>query len=97
MVMAITQDDVKKIAHLARLHLDENKIPGYTTNLDNILNLVNAMNAVDTQGIAPMSHPFDMVARVREDVVTEPNLCEELMAIAPESEMGLYLVPQVIE
>jgi aspartyl-tRNA(Asn)/glutamyl-tRNA(Gln) amidotransferase subunit C len=95
--MAISQDDVKKIAHLARLHLDESNIPSHTKNLDNILNLVNAMNAVDTQDIAPMSHPFDMVARVREDAVTEPNLCDALMAIAPESEMGLYLVPQVIE
>lgn len=95
--MAISQDDVKKIAHLARLHLDDSKISSYTTNLDNILNLVNSMNAIDTQGVAPMSHPFDLVARVREDVVTEPNLCDALMAIAPESEMGLYLVPQVIE
>jgi aspartyl-tRNA(Asn)/glutamyl-tRNA(Gln) amidotransferase subunit C len=95
--MAISQDDVKKIAHLARLHLDESNIPSYTKNLDNILNLVDTMDAVDTQDIAPMSHPFDMVARVREDTVTEPNLCDALMAIAPESEMGLYLVPQVIE
>lgn len=95
--MAISQEDIVKIAHLARLHLDESKIPGYTTNLDNILNLVNAMSAVDTQGVAPMSHPFDLVAREREDAVTEPNMCDELMAIAPESEMGLYLVPQVIE
>ena len=95
--MAISQDDVKKIAHLARLSLDESKISGYTSNLDNILNLVNALSAIDTQGVEPMSHPFDLVARVREDVVTEPNLCDELMAIAPESQMGLYLVPQVIE
>lgn len=95
--MAITQDDVKKIAHLARLRLDESKIPGYTTNLDNILHLVDDMQAINTQGVAPMSHPFDMVAREREDVVTETNLCDELMAIAPESQMGLYLVPQVIE
>lgn len=95
--MAISQDDVKKIAHLARLHLGENTISGYATSLDNILKLVDTMNAVDTQGVAPMSHPFDMVARVREDAVTEPNMCDALMAIAPESDMGLYLVPQVIE
>jgi aspartyl-tRNA(Asn)/glutamyl-tRNA(Gln) amidotransferase subunit C len=95
--MAITESDIVKIAHLARLHLDESKIPGYTTNLDNILNLVDTMSAVNTQGVAPMSHPFDLTAREREDKVTEPDMCEALMAIAPESEMGLYLVPQVIE
>lgn len=95
--MAISQSEVKKIAHLARLKLDEAKIQAYTSNLDNILNLVNELSAVDTQGIEPMAHPFDAVARLREDTVSEPNLCEALMAIAPESEMGLYLVPQVIE
>jgi len=95
--MAISQSDVKKIAHLARLKLNEAQIPAYTSNLDNILNLVNDLKAVDTQGIEPMAHPFDAVARLREDIVSEPNLCEQLMAIAPESEMGLYLVPQVIE
>lgn len=95
--MAISETEIKKIAHLARLHLDEAKIPGYQAKLTEILTLVDALNAVDTQGIAPLSHPFDTVARLREDEVTEPNFCDQLMAIAPESEMGLYLVPQVIE
>jgi aspartyl-tRNA(Asn)/glutamyl-tRNA(Gln) amidotransferase subunit C len=95
--MAITQDDIKKIAQLARLRLSEADSLRYTSNLDNILKLVDTMNAINTEGIAPMSHPFDAVARERDDLVTEPNMCEALMAIAPESEMGLYLVPQVIE
>jgi len=95
--MAITQDDIKKIAHLARLSVDEQHISLYTSNLDNILKLVDEMKAIDTQGVAPMSHPFDAIARERQDAVTEPNMCDALMAIAPESEMGLYLVPQVIE
>lgn len=95
--MAISQDDVKKIAHLARLSLDEDKIPDYQLKLENILNLVGQLSEQNTQNVAPMSQPFDLTARLREDQVTEPNICDELMAIAPESAMGLYLVPQVIE
>ena len=55
------------------------------------------MNAIDTSGVTPMSHPFDAVQRLREDVVTDPDRREDFMAIAPKTEDGLYLVPKVIE
>lgn len=95
--MAISQSEVKKIAHLARLKVTEAQVEAYKSNLDNILNLVHDLSATDTTGVEPMAHPFDADARLREDLVTEPDLCEALMALAPESAMGLYLVPQVIE
>lgn len=88
---------VVQIAHLARLDINENDIPEYVTNLTNILALVDQMNSVDTDNVAPMAHPTDAVQRLREDIVTETNQREHFQAIAPQVEDGLYLVPQVIE
>jgi aspartyl-tRNA(Asn)/glutamyl-tRNA(Gln) amidotransferase subunit C len=65
--------------------------------LSNIFGLIAEMQAVDTTGIAPMSHSQELSQRLREDVVTETNQREAFQAIAPQVEHGLYLVPQVIE
>jgi aspartyl-tRNA(Asn)/glutamyl-tRNA(Gln) amidotransferase subunit C len=95
--MSLDADAVKKIAYLARLKIDEADVPGYVNNLSKIIDLVEQMNAVDTTGVVPMSHPMDAVQRLREDKVTETNQREAFQAIAPKTEDGLYLVPQVIE
>lgn len=95
--MSLDADAVKKIAYLARLKIDEADVPGYVNNLSNIIDLVEQMSAVDTEGVLPMSHPMDAVQRLREDKVTETNQREAFQAIAPKTEDGLYLVPQVIE
>ncbi len=95
--MSIEVDEVKKIAKLASLNVSEADIQSYATNLSNILDLVAQMEAVDTTGVTPMSHPFDAVQRLREDVVTDLNRRDDFQAIAPEVEDGLYLVPKVIE
>jgi aspartyl-tRNA(Asn)/glutamyl-tRNA(Gln) amidotransferase subunit C len=95
--MSIDVDEVKKIARLACLDVKDEDIQSYATNLSNILDLVEQMNAVDTAGVTPMSHPFEAVQRLREDVVTDDNRRDDFMAIAPASEDGLYLVPKVIE
>ena len=95
--MSIEVDEVKKIAKLASLNVDDADIQSYATNLSNILDLVAQMDAIDTSGVTPMSHPFDVVQRLREDVVTDFNHREDFQAIAPVTEDGLYLVPKVIE
>lgn len=95
--MTITHDDVKKMAHLARLEIDEADIAAYANNLSNVLGLVDEMNQADTQDIKPMAHPFDNTTRLRVDVVSEKDQRDTLLAIAPETESGLYLVPKVIE
>ena len=95
--MSIEVDEVKKIAKLACLSVDDVDIQDYATNLSNILDLVAQMNAVDTSGVTPMSHPFDVVQRLREDIVTATDRRDEFQAIAPKTEDGLYLVPKVIE
>ena len=95
--MSLQKEDVEKIAHLARLAIDEADIPDYARNLSSILDLVERMDCVDTEAVTPMAHPLDMPQRLRDDVVTEENQRERFQAIAPQVENGLYLVPQVIE
>ena len=95
--MSLDSDDIKAIARLARLKIDDADVPLYATNLSNILDLVEQMNAVDTEGVVPMSHPLDVVQRLREDVVTESDQRELFQSVAPATRDGLYLVPKVIE
>lgn len=95
--MSLDADDIKAIAKLARLKIDEADVPSYATNLSNILDLVEHMNTVDTEGVVPMSHPLEVAQRLREDIVTETNQRGELQKNAPAVEDGLYLVPRVIE
>lgn len=95
--MSLEKADVEKIAHLARLQINEQDIPEYTRNLSSILELVEQMGAVDTHGITPMAHPLDIAQRLRADIVTEANQREKFQAIAPQTEAGLFLVPKVIE
>jgi len=95
--MSIGPDDIKKIAHLARLDVDEEKAAKLGADVSNILGLVDQLQAADTAGVAPMAHPMDATQVLRTDEVTETNQRETFQAIAPETEDGLYLVPKVIE
>ena len=95
--MSLETDDVKRIAHLARLAIDEQDIPGYASNLSNILDLVEQMSSVNTDDVSPMAHPMDAHQRLRPDEVTETNRREAFQKNAPLAEDGLFLVPKVIE
>jgi len=95
--MFLANADVRKVARLARLAMDETEIEAARSQLSGIFALIAEMQAVDTQGIAPMSHAQDVSQRLREDTVTEANQRELFQSIAPQVEAGLYLVPQVIE
>ena len=95
--MAITAAEVKKVAYLARLSIDEASVEATASTITNILQLVDRMNAVDTQGVEPLLNPLEATQRLREDVVTETNQREQLQSCAPAVEDGLFLVPRVIE
>jgi len=95
--MSLNADDVIKIARLAQLAIDESRIPDYVQDLSNCLGLLQQIGQINTEGVAPMSHPLDMKQRLREDVVTEDNQRELFQRIAPAVAAGLYLVPRVIE
>jgi len=95
--MSLDTDDIKAIARLARLKVDEADVSLYATNLSSILHLFEQMNSVNTEGVVPMSHPLDVVQRLREDVVTENDQRDAFQEVAPATRDGLYLVPKVIE
>ena len=95
--MLLTNQQVSHLARLARLKLGDNAINETRSQLDSIFTLIAQMQAVDTDGITPMSHPQELFARLRQDIVSESNQRAAFQKIAPQTEDGLYLVPRVVE
>ena len=95
--MSLDADEIRKIAHLARLGINADDIPEYSRNLSDILAFVEQLNAVDTTGVEPLAHPLEATQRLRADEVIESDNRDNFQKVAPETEAGLYLVPQVIE
>ena len=95
--MALTLEDVKRVADLARIAIDETEARSVLSQINDVFRLIAEMQAVDTQGIEPMAHALDVVQRLRRDKVTESDQHELFQSVAPQVENGLYLVPKVIE
>jgi aspartyl-tRNA(Asn)/glutamyl-tRNA(Gln) amidotransferase subunit C len=95
--VSLNEEDIQKIAWLARLEIDPADCSRYAHELSQVLDLVDELNRINTDNVEAMAHPTDAVQRLREDVVTEENQREKFQAIAPQAEDGLYLVPRVIE
>ena len=95
--MALTLDDVRRIAHLARIDIDAAQADDVHRKLSAIFGLIDELLAVDTTGIEPMAHAQDVTLRLREDAVTEADQHVLFQAVAPAVEDSLYLVPRVIE
>ncbi|MBV6324203.1 Asp-tRNA(Asn)/Glu-tRNA(Gln) amidotransferase subunit GatC [Duganella violaceipulchra] len=100
--MSLTLSDVTRIAKLAQLEMSEQQSATALDQLNGIFALAEQMQAVDTDGVAPLSHPLgahmnNIALRLREDVATEANRREDYQAVAPKTQDGLYLVPKVIE
>ncbi|MGJ8619323.1 MAG: Asp-tRNA(Asn)/Glu-tRNA(Gln) amidotransferase subunit GatC [Methylophilaceae bacterium] len=95
--MALNIPDIKRLAHLARIEINDQEAEQTLTKLSGILTLIEEMQSVDTAGIIPMSHSQDVVQRLRQDVITQNNQRELFQENAPAVDHGLYLVPKVIE
>ncbi len=95
--MALTLDDVRRVARLARMRLDEGQSQAMLAEMNRIFGLMEQMQQVATEAVEPMSHPRDVAQRLRADEVTEPDRRADLLPLAPMSEAGLFLVPKVIE
>ena len=95
--MALTLDDVKRVAHLARVAIDDAEARAAQAQLNDVFKLIAEMQAVDTRSVAPLSHALDVVQRLREDAVAEGDQHALFQTIAPYVEGDLYLVPKVIE
>ena len=95
--MALTLDDVNRIAQLARIEVAPDEVGEVLNRMTGIFRLIEEMQAVDTTGVEPMSHAQDVTLRLRDDRVTEHDQHQLFQSIAPQVEDGLYLVPRVIE
>ena len=99
--MALNEQDIARIANLARLELSQDESERMLAQLNNFFGIVEKMQAVDTSGVQPLAHPVaaiqDVVLRLRDDVVSEPNNREANMQNAPAADKGMFLVPKVIE
>ncbi len=101
--MSLTLEQVRRVAHLARIEVSDAEAESTLGHLNGIFALIEAMQAVDTRGVEPMAHAQDLAQRLRADCVTEslglPALARRagFQDVAPETEAGLYLVPRVIE
>lgn len=95
--MSLTLEQVRRVAHLARIEVSDAEAETTLGHLNGIFNLIEEMQAVDTRGVEPMAHAQDLAQRLRSDRVTEEDRRDAFQAIAPEVEAGLYLVPKVLE
>jgi aspartyl-tRNA(Asn)/glutamyl-tRNA(Gln) amidotransferase subunit C len=95
--MALSLQDVSRIAQLARVEVTPAEAEQVLAQLQDIFALIEELQSVDTRGIEPMSHGQEVTLRLREDQVTEHDQRDLFQSIAPQVEAGLYLVPKVIE
>ena len=95
--MSLSNEQVGHIARLARIALSETELDATRAKLNGIFELIEQMQAVDTTGVEPMSHPQELATRLRPDLVTETDRRDAFQKVAPQTEAGLYLVPKVIE
>lgn len=95
--MALSTQDIRDIAKLAKLQINDDELDQYKQDLSRILEFVEQMNQADVGNIEPMAHPQDMMQTLRADEVAEFNQRDKFQTIAPATQDGLYLVPKVIE
>ena len=92
----ITADDVRKVAQLARLDLPDDTIATYTGQLERILDYVDQLQAVDTEGVLPTTRAVEVVNATREDTVVDTDVREDLLDQAPQREGDFFRVPKIL-
>ena len=95
--MKFDNDEIKKIAHLARININENDAKKVSEKLEGILGLIDQMTQVNTESIEPMAHALDIKQPLREDKVTEVDMREKSLKLSNETDQSLFIVPRVIE
>lgn len=95
--MALTDKDIKKLSHLAKINIDSKDEEIILSKLDGIIKLIDSMQKVNTDNIQPMSHAQDITQPLREDVITEKNQKNDFLKLGPESNEDYFIVPRVVE
>ncbi len=95
--MSIDTETARKVAHLARIRVEEERLPGLAQEFSAILGFIEELNEVDVKGVEPMVSVSPMRLKRRKDVVTDGNRQEEILANAPDAREGFFAVPKVVE
>jgi aspartyl-tRNA(Asn)/glutamyl-tRNA(Gln) amidotransferase subunit C len=95
--VSVSSDQVRHIAKLARIGMSDAEIADLVPELNNILGWIEQLAEVDTEGVEPLTAVIDQKLRLRDDVVTEGDIRDEILANAPEAQHGFFAVPKVIE
>ena len=95
--MKFDNDEIKKIAHLARININKNEADKVGEKLEGILKLIDQMTKVNTDGIEPMAHALDITQPLREDKVTEVDIRKKSLKLSNETNQSMFIVPRVIE
>ena len=95
--MSVDAKTVRKIAHLARLDVAEDRLAPLADELNGILSWIEQLNEVDVEGVAPMASVEDVPTPVRADVVNDGNIRDEILANAPKTEEGFFVMPKAVE
>ena len=95
--MSIDKNTVTKIARLARIKVEESEKDKLAGELSNILKMIEELNAVNTEGVEPLTSVVQMQMHAREDIVTDGGIPEKILKNAPESTAGFFVVPKVVE
>jgi len=95
--MSVTNEQVRHIARLARIAMSDDELERLLPELNNILGWVEQLGEVDTDGVEPLTAVIDQKMRLREDIVNDGNIRDEVLANAPDAQHGFFAVPKVIE
>lgn len=95
--MSVSKDDVRKVARLSRIAVTEDHVEELAGELNSILGWIDQLNEVDVEGVEPMTSVVETTLPMREDVVTDGNIQDQVLANAPRTEDGFFVVPKAVE
>ena len=95
--MSITEDEARKVAHLARIAVEDEALPALARELSGILHFMEPLKEVDVEGVEPMTGVMPMRLKRREDVVTTGGMADKILSNAPDAREGFFAVPKVVE
>jgi aspartyl-tRNA(Asn)/glutamyl-tRNA(Gln) amidotransferase subunit C len=95
--MTIDTDTARKVARLARIRVEEDRLPALAREFDAILGFIEQLNEVDVEGVEPMTSVTPMRLKRRQDVVNDGNQQDKVLLNAPDAREGFFAVPKVVE
>lgn len=95
--MSVTKDDVRKVARLSRIAVPEERLESLAGELTSIMGWIEQLNEVDVEGVEPMTSVVEATLPMRDDIVTDGNIQDQILANAPNSDDGFFVVPKSVE